>query len=73
MQIEQAKRECGSIDDLCHTLCDYCTSNDWDCPSDCDFLIKARKIGIDRLTSCYAKHDGDLQKVVRYIRRAVVK
>lgn len=68
MTVEEARKEIGSIDDLCRAFCDYCTSNDWYCPSLCPELEKAKEIGIERLTKCYAAHDGDLAKVMRYIK-----
>ena len=69
ISIEQAREELGSIDNFCTLVCNYCTANDWYCPTDCDVLEKARRLEFDRLVNCYAANDGDLCAVVRYIKR----
>lgn len=68
MTFEEAKSELGNIDNFCTSVCNYCTSNDWYCPTECDALEKARRIDFDRIIKCYAKHDGDLCKVMKYIK-----
>ena len=68
MTEKQAREELVSIDSLCHIVCNICSSNDWYCPTECDLLIKARKIDFDRIIKCYAQHNGDLVKVCRYIK-----
>ncbi len=68
MTEQQAREEIPDIDTFCRICCDNCTSNDWYCPSDCEDLEKARKLDFDRIVKCYARHDGDLSKVARYIK-----
>ena len=68
MTEQQAREEISTIDDFCQCCCDSCTANDYYCPSECVVLQKARKLDFDRIVKCYAEHDGDLNKVCRYIR-----
>lgn len=72
MTYEQALEEMGDIDDFCIKCCNRCTGNDWYCPSPCDMLEKARQLDYSRLVKCYARHEGDLNKVSRYISQAKV-
>ena len=67
MNKQEALDEIPDIDTFCRICCDRCTGNDYYCPSECDTLTKARKLDFDRIVNCYAKHDGDLNKVKRYI------
>ena len=68
MTEQQAREDIPDIDSFCKWTCDCCQSNDWYCPSECETLEKARKLDFDRIVKCYAEHDGDLNKVCRYIR-----
>ncbi len=68
MTVEQAREEIPDIDTFCRLCCNCCTVNGWYCPTECGVLQKARKLDFERIIKCYAKHDGDLQKVNRYIR-----
>ena len=72
LTIEQALEDIADIDQFCHQICNACSSNDWYCPSECNELIKAREIGFDRILKCYARHDGDLRSVMRYIKATKV-
>lgn len=72
MTYEQAKEELGDIDAFCHQMCVSCTANDAFCPSDCDDLQKARQLDFDRIVKCYARSDGDLWAVMRYIKTCKV-
>lgn len=67
MTVQQAKEEIPNIDIFCSQCCDNCTANDWYCPSECDFLEKARKLDFDRIVKSFARNDGDFRKVCRYI------
>jgi hypothetical protein len=73
MTVEEAKKDLGDIDRFCRCVCDYCTANDWYCPTYCEMLEKARKIDFNRILKCYAKHEGDLMKVVRYIKATKIQ
>jgi hypothetical protein len=72
MRIEDAIEEMPDFECFRKESCDNCT-NDWYCPGDCDFLIKASKISFERLQKCYARNDGDWQKISRYVNRAKVE
>ncbi len=65
----EAKNEIPDIDIFCEAVCQYCTSNDWYCTDYCDVLEKARTLDYKRILRAYARNDGDLDKVCRYIRR----
>ena len=66
MTIEQAKEEIPTFEAFKSYLCSCCSANDWYCPTDCETLIKAKKIFF-KVQASYAKHDGDLRKVCNYI------
>lgn len=70
MTIEEAKEYIPDFDVFRRAVCDSCTANDWYCPSDCEALVKAKKLDYDRILKCYARNDGELWKVIRYIRQA---
>ena len=72
MTERQAREDIPDIDTFCKECCGNCTSNDWYCPSACKVLKKARKLDFDRIVKCYAEHDGDLNKVCRYIRNTKI-
>jgi hypothetical protein len=69
MTIEEALEECCDTDTLRLNLCIACCANDWYCGSYCDELEKAGRIPFEKLIKSYARNDGDLVKVIRYIRR----
>lgn len=73
MTIEEARKEIIDIDTFCYLCCNNCIGNDWYCPSFCKMLIKARELDFDRIVKCYARHDGDLKKVYRYIKQTKLK
>lgn len=70
MTYEQALEEIGDINSFCKICCNYCQANDWYCPSECDFLEKARMLDFDRIVKSWAKNNGDYYKVFQYIKRA---
>lgn len=72
MRIEEAKEEIPTFDAFRIQCCNQCTGNDAYCPSDCEMLEKADKLDFERIQKCYAKHDGDLRKVSRYIKQAKI-
>lgn len=67
MTYEQAKSELIDIDTFCRIACNSCNT-DWYCPSYCDVLLKARKMNFDLIIKCYARNDGEMWKVFRYIK-----
>lgn len=68
MTLDEAKQECPYFDTFANEFCCACTA-DFYCPSYCDTLIKAGRI-FDRVLEAYARHDGDMRKVGRFIKRA---
>ena len=68
MTVEEAKKELCNIDCFCRQVCNQCTANDWYCPTYCEVLEKARKLDFCRIIKCYAKHEGDWTKVLRYVK-----
>lgn len=72
MNNKEALEELVDIDYFCKHACDTCTANDWYCPSECEMLKKARKLDFDRIIKCYAKHNGDMCKVFRYIKNTKI-
>lgn len=68
MTLEQAKEEMPDYDSFKSELCGCWCKCDWYCPDECDVLTKARKIPFEKIQQAYARHDGDMVKVVRYIR-----
>lgn len=72
MTLDEAREEIGSIDDFCKSACNVCTANEWYCPTECDTLLKARRLDFDRIVKSYARNDGDWSKVFRYINQAKI-
>lgn len=73
MNIEQVREEIPDIKWFKHIICDACTANDWYCPSDCDFLLKAGQMPFEKIQQAFARHDGDLTKVIKYIKQYKIK
>lgn len=69
MTTDEAREEVVDIRRFCHSVCVSCTANDWYCPTYCDVLEKAHKIPFEKIVKSYARNDGDVWKVVRYIKR----
>lgn len=67
MTVDKAKNELRDINYFCKYACNMCTANDWYCPTECDTLQKARRIGFENIVKSYARNDGDWAKVFRYI------
>ena len=70
MTLEEAKEEIPTIEYFIQHSCDMCTANDWYCPRLCDDLEKAKRMPFEKIQSAYARHDGDMVKVYRYIKQA---
>lgn len=67
MTYEVAKEEIVDFETFVKVACNSC-NNDWYCPSYCDVLEKANKMDFDLIIKCYARNDGDMCKVFRYIK-----
>ena len=72
MTLDKAKEELPDFKWLRHTMCNNCTANDWYCPDDCVMLEQAKRIPFEKIQKAYARHDGELWKVARYIKQAKV-
>jgi hypothetical protein len=69
MTYEEALEELPNIENFCNRICNTCTANDWYCPTYCLDLEKAHRIPFDKIAKSYARNDGDVWRVMRYIRR----
>ena len=67
MTYEEAKAELIDFPHFCSLACLHC-NNDWYCPSYCDALEKASKMDFDLIVRCYARNNGEMWKVFRYIK-----
>ena len=66
MTLEKAKQEIPDFDTFANEFCNACTSDTY-CSFYCDTLKKAERI-FDRVLIAYARHNGDMVKVDRYIK-----
>ena len=69
MTYEEAIEEIENIENLCKQLCNSCTSNDWYCPDECKIIERAKQIPFEKIVKSYARNEGQLWKVARFIRR----
>ena len=69
MTIEEAKKDIPDLDSFCYQACHSC-NNDWYCPSYCDILKKARQMDFNRILKRYARNDGEMYKVLRWLKQA---
>ena len=68
MTREEAIEEVGdNFESFAKYMCDSCT-NDWYCPSYCDFLEKLSRLDYDYILGKYAHYDGDLVKFSAYFK-----
>ena len=70
MTLEEAKQEIPDFNTFANEFCNACTSDSY-CSFYCDTLKKAECI-FDRVQSAYARHNGDILKVDRYIKGAKI-
>ena len=70
MTIEEAKEYIPDFDSFCKEACAVCTANDWYCPDVCDTLLKAGELDYERILKCYARNDGEMYKVLRWLKQA---
>lgn len=69
MTIEEAKEYIPDFDTFCGQAC-FCCNNEWFCPTYCDVLEKASRIDFNRILKCYARHDGEMHKILRWLKQA---
>ncbi len=70
MTVERAREEIPDFKAFAHAVCTCGCGHDWYCPTYCDTLEKAEQMDFVRILKSYARNDGDLDKVCRYIKRA---
>ena len=68
MTIEEAREEIPTFEVFAKELCINCVANDWYCPTYCDDLTKAQRI-FDRVQMMYAKYDGDMYRIGKWLKR----
>lgn len=69
MTILEAKELIPDFNSFHAEACRYCDC-DWFCPDYCDMLKKASEMNFSRIQDAYARHDGDMVKVIHFIRVA---
>lgn len=69
MTIEEAKKDIPGIYTFLAKAC-LCCSNEWYCPTYCNVLEKAKRMDFNRILKCYARHDGEMYKVLRWLKQA---
>ena len=57
-----------NINQFCSFLCNNCETDGY-CPSNCDFLEKVRKISFEKINNKWIEYNGDIKKLVRYIKQ----
>lgn len=70
MTIKEAKEYIPDFEAFRNEFCSVCVANDWYCPNVCDTLLKAGELDYNRILKCYARHDGEMYKVFRWIKQA---
>ena len=70
MTIEEAKEYIPDFDAFRKEFCAVCVANDWYFPNVCDTLLKASGLDYDRILKCYARYDGEMYKVLRWLKQA---
>lgn len=57
-----------TFEDFIGLCCLNCTANDYYCPTICSMLEKAKEIPFDKIQSKYIQHDGDIVKILKWIK-----
>lgn len=70
MTIEEAKEYIPDFEAFRNEFCSVCVANDWCCPNVCDTLLKAGELDYNRILKCYARNDGEIWKVVQWLKKA---
>lgn len=71
MTIEEAKKDIPDFDSFCKAACEWC-GNDWFCRCYCDTLCKAQGLDFNSILECYARNDGEMYKVLRWLKKAKI-
>ncbi len=68
MTIEEAREAMPDIEYVLKNICHICSNVDL-CKN-CKMHKKANRIGYERILAYYARNEGNMKKVLRYIRKA---
>ena len=66
---EQTMSEFNNHDEFAERVCEGCVANDWYCPTECNFLEKARTYPIERINKAFEYCDEDMFKTCKLIQR----
>lgn len=69
MTIEEAKEYIPDFEAFRNEACAICTE-EWYCPHNCEILSKATKMDFNRILKCYARNDGEMYNVLRWLKQA---
>ena len=69
MTIEDAKEYIPNFEAFCNEACATCTE-EWYCNRCCKDLCKAERMDFNRILKCYARNDGEMYKVLRWLKKA---
>nr|DAM56600.1 MAG TPA: hypothetical protein [Caudoviricetes sp.] len=69
MTIEEAKEHIPDFEAFCNMACNNCR-HDYYCPQRCKDLRKTERMDFNRILKCYARHDGEMYKVFRWLKQA---
>jgi hypothetical protein len=69
MTVLEARNDIQNIEQLCNRICCNCPVDELFCPTPCIELEKAIRMPFEKLLRCYARSNGDLKEVLKYICR----
>lgn len=69
MTIEEAKEYIPDFEAFCKEVCDNCGVYFY-CRIYCNLLRKAERMDFNRILKCYARHDGEMYRVLRWLKHA---
>ena len=71
MTIEEAKQEIPTFDSYVDEMCNACTFDGY-CPTYayCDVIRQSEKM-FDKVQQAWARYDGDVRKVWRYVKQTI--
>ena len=72
MTIEEAREQIPHFGTFRRMVCSDCpfTTKKFCLWHDCDEMNKARAMDFNRILKCYARHDGEMHKVLRWLKQA---
>lgn len=57
-----------NFESFAHHICSSCISNDWYCPTYCDFLEKLSYLDFEYVIEKYMHYEGDIVKFSQYFK-----